>query len=160
MKTAVVYYSLSGNVRYAAEKAAEALGADLIPLSPIKAYPDSGFRKFFWGGKAATMRETPDLETYSFTSSGYDTVVLCSPVWAGTFTPPLRTFLKENDLTGKKIAVIACSSGGSAEKCIEQLRRAAKAESLVSSLSLVDPKDRPSEENERRIKEFADKLKS
>ena len=159
MKTAVVYYSLEGNTRFAAKKAAEGLGADLIELLPVKAFPDKGFRKFFWGGKAATMKETPELEPYSFSAGDYDLVVLCTPVWAGTFPPPLRTFLKENDLSGKKVAVIASSSGGNAEKCIEQLRKAAKADQLAARLSLVDPKSRPSEDNERKISELVAKLK-
>ena len=50
MKTAVVYYSMSGNTELAAERIAAVLGADLIRLTPVKAYPDKGFRKFFWGG--------------------------------------------------------------------------------------------------------------
>ena len=48
MKTAVVYYSLSGNSAFAAEKIAGQMNADLIRLEPEKAYPDSGFRKFFY----------------------------------------------------------------------------------------------------------------
>ena len=51
----VVYYSLEGNTAYAAEKIAAALGAKTLRLQPKKAYPDSGFRKFFWGGKSAVM---------------------------------------------------------------------------------------------------------
>ena len=118
MKTAVVYYSLEGNVRYVAEKVAKETDAELIEIIPVKAYPDKGFKKFFWGGKAATMKEKPELEPYSFNEADYDTIVICSPVWAGTFTPPLRTFLAEHDLTGKRIAVIASSGGGNAVKCI------------------------------------------
>ena len=61
MKTAVVYYSLTATEDYAAKRIAEKLDADLIRLEPEKAYPDSGFRKFFWGGKSAVMGETPAL---------------------------------------------------------------------------------------------------
>ena len=158
MKTAVVYYSLEGNVRYVAEKVAKEMGADLIELIPTKAYPDKGFKKFLWGGKAATMKEKPELEPCSFNEADYDTIVICSPVWAGTFTPPLRTFLAEHDLTGKRIAVIASSSGGNAVKCIEQLKKAAHADSLIAELSLIDPKLRPSEETEKKIIEFSKKI--
>ena len=51
MKTAIVYYSLGGNTAYAAQLLAEGLDADLIAIRPVKAYPDTGFRKFFWGGE-------------------------------------------------------------------------------------------------------------
>ncbi|MBR6941347.1 MAG: NAD(P)H-dependent oxidoreductase [Clostridia bacterium] len=158
MKTAVIYYSLEGNTKFAAEKVAKATGADIIPLVPVKAYPDKGFKKFLWGGKSATMKEKPELQPYSFDAAEYDKIVLCSPVWAGTFAPPLRTFLNDNNLAGKIISVIACSSGGNTEKCIEGLKSAAKAGSLAASLSLTDPKSRPSEENEKLIEEFIAKI--
>ena len=55
MRTAIVYYSMSGNTAAAAKKVAEGLRADLIEIKPEKAFPDKGFRKFFWGGKSAVM---------------------------------------------------------------------------------------------------------
>ena len=159
MKTAVVYYSLEGNVQYVAGKVAAAIGADLIRLVPVKAYPDKGFKKFLWGGKAATMKEKPELEPYRFPEAEFDKVVLCTPVWAGTFTPPLRTFLQDHDLAGKKVAVIVSCSGGNTKKCISQIKEAAHADALIAELSLVDPKSRPSAENEKRIQAFVNELR-
>ena len=52
MKTLIVYYSLEGNTEYAAKKIADTCGFDTLRLEPVKKYPDSGFRKFFWGGKS------------------------------------------------------------------------------------------------------------
>ncbi len=160
MKTAVVYYSLEGNVKFVAEKIAGALGADIVPLVPVKAYPDRGFSKFLWGGKAAVMKDEPELEPYSFRAEDYGTVILASPVWAGTFTPPLRTFLRDNDLSGKKIAVIASSTSGNGTKCIKQLEEGAHASSLVAAMSLVDPKTKQNEENERKITAFVEAVKN
>ena len=40
MKTAVVYYTMSGNTKLIAEKVAEAVNADLIEISPKNTYPD------------------------------------------------------------------------------------------------------------------------
>ena len=114
MKTAIVYYSMHGNIRYVAKKVADELGADLIELVPKKAYPDKGMIKFIW---------------------------------------------ENNDLTGKKIAVITTSAGGDSSKCIEALKTSAKAESLVASLSLVEPKDHPSEANDKKIAEFINSCK-
>ncbi len=159
MKTAVVYYSLGGNVRYAAEKIAEALQAELVELIPEKAYPDKGFKMFFWGGKAATMKEKPKLLPYRFNAEDYDTVILCTPVWVGTMTPPLRTFLYENDLKGKRIAAVASSGGGSTERCFEQMKKAAKVDSFAAVLSLVEPKTDPSGDKERQILSFAELLR-
>ena len=156
MKTAVVYYSMHGNVRYVAEIVSKELGADLIELVPKKAYPDKGMVKFLWGGSAVAFKKKPDLEPYTFSSSDYEMVIIATPVWASSFTPPLRTFFEDNDLTGKKIAVIATSAGGDSAKCVEAIKTAAKADSLVAVLSLVDPRTKPSEENEKKISGFID----
>ena len=64
MKTLIVYYSLEGNTRLAAERIAERIGADTLRLAPKKAYADKGFAKFFWGGKSAVMAEAPALLRY------------------------------------------------------------------------------------------------
>lgn len=159
MRTLIVYYSLEGNTEYAARQIAGELGADTLRLEPVKAYPDSGFRKFLWGGKSAVMAETPALAPYQFDGAGYDCVILGFPVWAGNVTPPIRTFIKENDLRGKRIAAFACQSGSGAEKAFARLRQALGADGLAAELILIDPKDRPNAENARKIKEFCDQLR-
>ncbi len=159
MKTAIVYYSMHGNVRYVSEKVAKELGADLIELVPVKAYPDKGAMQFIWGGSAVTFKKKPELEPYTFNASDYDLVIIGTPVWASNFTPPLRTFFENNDLTGKKIAVIATSAGGDSAKCVEAVKAAAKADSLAAVLSLTDPKDKPSDENEKQIAAFIETCK-
>ena len=154
MKTLIVYYSLEGNTDYAAQKIAAALGADTLSLEPEKAYPDSGFRKFFWGGKSAVMAETPKLRPYAFDPADWDRVVFGFPVWASNVTPPIRSFIRENELRGKRIAAFACESGAGAEKAFGKLKAALGIETLEAELVLIDPKVRPSEENERKLQDF------
>ena len=160
MKTAIVYYSLNGNIRYVSGKIAKELGADIIELVPVKAYPDKGMKKFIWGGSAVTFKKKPELESYTFNAADYELVIIATPVWAGSFTPPFRTFFEDNDLTGKKIAVVASSAGGNSAKCIDAVRQACNADSLVAELSVIDPKDQPSEEKEKQIAEFIKTVKS
>ena len=158
MKTLIVYYSLEGNTEFAAEKIADSCGFDTLRLVPVKKYPDSGFKKFFWGGKSAVMAETPELEPYTFDSDSYDRIVFGFPVWAGNVTPPIRTFVKENNLKGKRIAAFACQSGAGAEKAFGRLKAAIGIEDLEAELILNDPKTRMSAENDRKIRDFCEKL--
>jgi len=158
MKTIIVYYSLEENTHYAAQKIAENIGADLLRLHPKKAYPRGGFKKFFWGGKSAVMAEKPALEPYAFKAEEYERVIIGFPVWASNVAPPLRTFLSENDLSGKHLAAFACQSGSGAQKAFAKLAAAAGVEKLENELILIDPKSKPSAENERKIKEFCDTL--
>ena len=66
MKSLVVYYSMSGNVKQTAELISEVSGADLLALHPVKEYPSKGAKKFIWGGKSALMGDKPKLQPYIF----------------------------------------------------------------------------------------------
>lgn len=160
MRTLIVYYSLEGNTEFAARRVAESLGAELLRIEPIKAYPDSGFKKFFWGGKSAVMQETPALTPYAFDPGAWDRVVFAFPVWAGNVTPPIRTFIRENDLRGLRLAALACQSGAGAEKALGRLREALGGVQLEAEAILIDPKARPTPENEKKIAAFCDQLKA
>ncbi len=155
-KTIIIYYSLEGNTRLVATAVANLLQADVLSLVPKKAYPDKGLKKFFWGGKAATMKEKPELEPYTIDFSKYDVVILATPVWAGTYTPPLRTFIEENDFSGKKLALIACSSGGSTLKCFENIKKDTGISDTIAELSLIDPKVKQNPEDAEKISEFCE----
>ena len=159
MKTLIVYYTLEGNAHYAAKKIASLLDADVLRVKPVKTYPRKGFRKFLWGGKSAVMAETPELEPYTFDASAYDRIVFGFPVWAGNVTPPLRTFIKENDFSGKRFAAFACQSGAGAEKAFEKLKTALGIRELDAELVLIDPKTKPDPINEKKISGFCGKLK-
>ena len=158
MKTVIVYYSMEQNTDFVAKKIAEKIGADLVRLFPKKAYPDKGFRKFAWGGTCAVMSLTPELEKYRFNADDYERVVIGFPVWASRPAPPISTFLKENDLSSKHISAFACQAGSGAEKAFEKLEKAIGISGLESRMILIDPKAKPSKENEEKINKFCEEL--
>ena len=158
MKTLIVYYSLEGNTQWAAEQIAARLGADTLRLVPRAAYPDKGFKKFLFGGKSAVMKETPELEPYEVDITQYEQIVLATPVWAGTMTPPMRSFLQKEDLSGKRLALAASSMGGSPGKTFEHLRALLGVTGDIPTLSLRDPKSHPSQANEDALAAFCAKL--
>ena len=54
----------------------------------------------------------------------------------------------------KKLAAFACFSGGGAQKAIDRLKSAIGVEKFDAELILVDPKDKPSAENDEKISAF------
>lgn len=158
MKTAVVYYSMSGNTRQTAEKIAEKLGADLIRIEPVREYPSKGFRKFLWGGKSAVMGESPVLEPYSVKVGDYDTVILGTPVWASRCAPPLRSFLTQQSLVGKRVFAFACAAGKSAGKTFDQLEELCGVKLSASEL-FTDPASGRDPMKDEKLKAFIQKIK-
>ncbi len=160
MKTLIVYFSLEGNTEYAAGKIAEKLSADMLRLIPVKKMATAGFSKFFWNGKSAVMAEKPELEPYDVDLSAYDRIIFGFPVWAGTFTPPLRTFIQDNieALKGKHISAFACQSGAGAEKALAKMAMCLGIPGFEHVLILIDPLAKKSQENGLKIHTFCNKL--
>ena len=164
MRTAIVYYSMSGNTKYVADKIADGIKdsgeVDIIKIEPKKAYPDKGAKKFIWGGKSAVMGETPALQPYEFSIEKYERIILGTPVWASTFVPPLRTFINDNpDTKDKKIAVFTCFSGGGTDKAINKMKKYIGIEKFEAELILKDPKENVKVEDEEKIVKFCSMLR-
>ncbi|HOP25760.1 MAG TPA: flavodoxin [Candidatus Sabulitectum sp.] len=154
MKTLVVYYSLEGNTKLVADAVANALEADTVRLVPADQPSASGAARYFWGGRAAIMKKAPKLEPLEFIPEEYDLVFLGTPVWAWTFAPPIRSFLRDHDLSGKKVALFCCHGGGPG-KAIEKLESAVSGE-VVSKMLFRDPLSRDTENQLKAAGEWAD----
>ena len=161
MRTLIVYYSLEGNTAFAAERIAALTEGEVLRLEPVKAYPSSGMKKFLWGGKSAAMGEEPALKPYAFRGEDWDRIIIGFPVWAGSVSPPIRTFVRDHgaELAGKSIAAFACQSGSGAEKAFRKLTALLGRESLEAELALIDPKAKPDPKNEEKLEDFCRKLR-
>ncbi len=157
MKDLIVYYSLEGNTEYVVDRIKAKLDADALRLVPKKAYSTKGAAKFIWGGKSAIMQEKPALEEYEIDLTKYDRIIFGFPVWASTFTPPIRTFINDNReaLSGKRFAAFACQSGNGAEKAFEKLEKYLDETAFDQTAVFIDPKNRQTDETDSKIDDFA-----
>ena len=159
-KIALVYFSLNGNTEYVAEKIYNIFDdqemVDIIKLEPLKPYVDKGPMKFVKGGAASVFGAKPELVDYNFNPKDYDTVVIGTPIWAGSIAPPLRTFLLSNKLKGKNVAIFLCSSSGKVEKCLDRLQKYLKKSEIITTLSLLDPAKNKNGEDLYQIQKFVE----
>lgn len=157
MSILVVYFSLDGNTKFIAEKVAETISADMIELKTSKKYPREGFKKYFWGGKSVIFGEKPKLINERIDWNRYETIIIGTPVWAGSFSPPIKSFISEYKICGKRIALFASHGGGGAEKCFSKLKKALPGNEFVSEIDFVEPKKNP-EENSLKAARWAEGL--
>lgn len=155
MKTLVVYYSMSGNTKFAAELIARNLGADIMPLEPVRSYPRSTIGKYIFCGKAATFGEKPKLKSYRYDPADYERIVIGTPVWNSRLAPPINTFLNNCDMRNKTTAAFFSSAGGDAKKCIAKLNE--KLGHMEGTLSLINTK-KNEELTKKRVSEFAEQI--
>jgi flavodoxin len=121
MKTLIVYFSYSGKCGLAAEILRDALSAETLELKLSDDKARKGLSKYIWGGKMAVSHIKPSLKPYEAAWKDYDLIVIGGPVWAGSLSPVLSTFLDETKITGKKIALFCCY-GGSKGRFFDQIK--------------------------------------
>lgn len=135
------------------------LDADLFVLEPEKAYPTGAVSKYLWGGKSAVMGDTPALKKAVTDTKAYDLIIIGTPIWASTYTPPIRSFEAANNISGKKMAFVTCCAGGSSRKCINDLTKLFSENEVTATLNLIDPFSKKSPEKDASLARFAEDLK-
>jgi len=156
-KILIIYYSLTGNTKYIAEIIKEATNADILPIKPIKELNPKGSMKFIWGGAQASMKKKPKLEPIEINPNDYDMIFIGTPVWAWTFSPPIRSFLAEYDLSGKSVALWICHGGGPG-KTLEKLKDYIKNSDVLGELDFRDPLKNDPEGAKEKVLEWVKEI--
>lgn len=159
MKNLIVYFSLEGNTRFIAKTIAEKIDCDVFELTPKKKYSTGKVGKYFWGGKSVLFKEEPELVNKHIDLNNYKNIFIGTPIWCGTYTPPFNTFLLNNEIRYKNIALFACHGGGGAEKCFANFKNAIKDNNFIGEISFVEPLKHDREECVKKVDEWISKLR-
>jgi flavodoxin len=154
MKKLVIYYSFDGNTRLIAEKIAAVIDAEIMELKTRTELAPKGLMKFFIGGKAAVKQERPPLLPLEKDVRQYDVIFIGTPVWAFTYTPPLRTFFAENELSGKNIALFCCHGGGKG-KVFTAMKEALSGNRFLGEMDFKEPLRYETDLNVLKAKDWA-----
>ncbi|MCQ2417100.1 MAG: NAD(P)H-dependent oxidoreductase [Oscillospiraceae bacterium] len=158
MKTAVVFYSLSGNTRKAAVEIAEALHADLLEVQTAEEMPKGNFMRMMHGGRLSTFKKCPPIQPLHTDFSAYDSIILGTPVWAWKCAAPIRTLLTEYAVSDKVKAVITLSLGMNDEKCTAELKQ--MLPNLRYTITLADSKAKEFGKNAEAVSRFLSEWKA
>ena len=138
VKIAVVYFSWSGNTRFAAETIAKKAGADLFEIKAETPY-NSDFGKCCDEAKpecqGKKMRPIKPIEGLDLTK--YDVVFVGTPNWWGTMAPPVRTWVMQSKdaLKGKTVCLFQTHGGGGMQRVGSEF-----AEVIGDSAKVLPPK--------------------
>ena len=115
MKCAVVYFSWSGNTRFAAATIAKKTGADLFEIKAETPY-NSNFNKCCDEAKPECCEKKlrPIKPITGLDLAKYDVVFVGTPNWWGPMAPPVRTWVTQSlaALKGKTVCVFQTHGGG------------------------------------------------
>lgn len=158
MRALIVFFSFEGNTKFIAETVAKTMNADMIELKTSKQYPTEGFRKYLWGGKSVIFGDEPKLINGDIDLNGYETIIIGTPVWAGSYTPPVKSLIARSKIQGKRIALFASHGGGGAEKCFAKLKQALPGNEFIGEIAFAEPKKNPEDSSEKAVR-WASELK-
>ena len=119
VKYAVVYFSWSGNTRFAAETIAKKVGADIFEIKAETPY-NNDFGKCCDEAKpecnGKKLRPIKPIEGLDLAK--YDVVFVGSPNWWGTMAPPVRTWVTQSKdaLKGKTVCLFQTHGGGGMQR--------------------------------------------
>jgi Flavodoxins len=156
-KTLIVFYSLDGNTRAAAEKLAGELGCDSAEIKTVKPMPKSTFAKLIVGGGQAAFNKLVPIEPLECDPKEYDLIVIGTPVWAGKCSAPVLSFIENCPVKERIEAVFTSSAGGDNDKCVALLKK--RIPSIALSCALGDARGKHAGKNEENLAVFINELR-
>ena len=141
VKALVVYYSNSGTTSLVAERIARRLGADVEAIREAKPRPVllvDGTKPAAGGGAmakavlAAMLGLDSSIQEGTCDPAMYDLVVVGTPVWGGSLTPAVRSYLRRHRKGIRNVAFF-CSAGDTSKlRAFNQMQKVAGREPMAT----------------------------
>ena len=135
-KILVVYFSQSGHTKKLAKEISRNLKCDIEEIKTTSSY--GGFLGYQRALLQSILKLKPKIKSIRHNLENYDLVIIGGPVWAGSISSPVRSFLSHNK---KKLNDVAffLTRGGPFEKSnlFDQMEQALGKNSLAT-LSVSD----------------------
>lgn len=136
MKTLIIYFSYTGKSKLLAEKKAQELDADLLPLTLKKRR--GNFLTYTAGSFAAMKRKKAELNAFDCDFSDYEKFVIVMPIWAGFPAPAMNNVIPLIP-KGSEVELIFTSGSGNS-KTSGKLCTESFSENGVAVISVTDIK--------------------
>ena len=109
-KTLVVYYSRTNHTHKIAELIAQGVGANIERI--FDAESREGAFGYLRSGREAMFQRSGPIQPVREDPSHYDLIILGSPVWSWSLSPPMRSYATAQKDKFKRVAFF-CTEGGS-----------------------------------------------
>ena len=107
----IIYFTYTGNTKKIAEKIKEKLNCDILEIKTLIPYSKDYDTVVNDEQNSESSNHLPEIQNLNIDLSNYDEIILGTPVWWYRPGPAIRTFLTQNDLSGKIIKPYATNAG-------------------------------------------------
>jgi flavodoxin len=134
-KTLIVYHSRSGYTRRLAQSLAARLDADLDEIRIVQSL--DGPLGYVMCAIEAIGGLGPALRPATRDPATYDLVVVGTPVWFWSLASPVRSWLEQHPLRGRRFAFF-CTMGGSGASCVFSTMKKLAGGDPIATLAQTD----------------------
>ncbi len=158
-KILIVYFSLTGNTNQVANIMKDFTDAEVFELKPDFDYSkvqsrtemeNLGKKQVEEGFKPELLNSVTDIDTY-------DLIIVGSPVWWFSVTPPVMSFLSQYDLAGKRVAPF-CTCGSVAGDFFTQFEETIPDAEVQGGLTLTEDELKDEEGVKEKIRIWLEDL--
>ena len=121
-KAVVIYFSQQNSTKAVAETIASSLGAPTAVIEPVVPYDGDYGQTVQRGQQEIQSGALPEIKPLSVNVEDYDIIFLGYPIWFGTYAPPVKTFLTNAHLDGKKIVPFCTFGSGGLNTSVNDLK--------------------------------------
>ena len=157
-KVLTVYFSHWGGTKILAEMIHQEAGGDIFIIEPETPYPQEGTH----GVVQKHIEEDflPPLKGKVENLASYDVILIGTPNWFNTLSLPVKKFLKDNDLAGKKVAPFA-TYGGSVGETLNDIAKLCPQSILLEGFAVSgDDAKGKTEEVRANVQAWISKIKA
>ncbi len=123
-KLLIVYYSWSnGNTERIAKALQSVAGGDLMKIDTAEPYTGSYDDVVAQGQRKVNRGYEPAIKPLTLGPADYDVIAVGTPTWWYTMAPAVKTFLHEQDFSGKTV-VPFMTNGGWPGHVIKDMKKA------------------------------------
>jgi flavodoxin len=135
-KMLIIYYSRTGNTREIANQIHEKVGGEIIELQTVKPYPED-----YEAVKEQARQELesgfkPELKSKMKEIGYYNVIFVGTPIWWGTISAPVKSFLSQYDLSGKTIVPFTTHAGSGLGRSVSDIEAICPHSTILDGLAV------------------------
>lgn len=168
-KILIVYLSRTNNTRAVAEMIRKNVGGKLVAIELEKPYPENYQATVQQVANENESGYLPPLKTKIDSIQKYDVVFVGFPTWGMQLPPPMKSFLKQYDLSGKIVIPFNTNGGYGIGSTFDTVRDLCPGSKILEGYAtrgglerdgqLLMIKDEKARQTEEEVKEWLQKLK-
>lgn len=150
MAKLIIYFSLSGNTKRAAQKIQALTGADIVNLEPKTPYP-AGYSNYVPVAQNEFEQQIhPEIKTALPDLDKYDTIYLGYPTWNGRVPMIFYSLFDKYDFSNKTIVPFTTTAGSSVNESMPYVQELAATSKVTDGFRYNN--------NDTQLKEFIEQF--